>query len=122
MIQNRDSVREYIAIVNQTGTNAPVVTILKNTLGSNLIWARVSAGNYTGTLETLDLNTEFTLLNTTTITGGDGVQQDMTMRVTFFVLGVGAVSLRTFSAGVLSDGWLVNQTIIIRKYGSYENV
>lgn len=37
--------RGYIFVVNQSGTNAPVPTILYNTIG-NIIWSRVSSGIY----------------------------------------------------------------------------
>lgn len=42
-------VPEYTALLYQTGTNAPVATILYNTLG-NIQWTRDSAGIYLGTL------------------------------------------------------------------------
>ena len=40
----------YTAIIQQSGTNAPVATVLENTLGGTLVWGRTSAGVYTGTL------------------------------------------------------------------------
>lgn len=40
---------KYVASLNQTGTNAPTVTILENTLG-NIVWTRVGVGSYLGTL------------------------------------------------------------------------
>ncbi len=39
----------YTALLTQTGTNAPVATILQNTTGGTLTWTRQSAGNYTVT-------------------------------------------------------------------------
>ena len=39
----------YRALLSQTGTNAPVATVLENTLG-NIVWTRDSAGTYFGTL------------------------------------------------------------------------
>jgi hypothetical protein len=41
--------KRYKALLTQTGTNAPVATVLENTLG-NLVWARSSSGIYTATL------------------------------------------------------------------------
>lgn len=38
----------YTALLNQSGTDAPVATILENTLGATIVWARTLAGNYTG--------------------------------------------------------------------------
>jgi hypothetical protein len=40
--------QSYIALFTQSGTSAPVVNIVSNTLGLNLTWARSSAGNYFG--------------------------------------------------------------------------
>ena len=40
--------KSYSALFTQSGTNAPVVTIISNTLGLTLTWARSSAGNYFG--------------------------------------------------------------------------
>lgn len=43
------SYKKYVATLNQTGTNAPVPTILENTLG-NIVWSYDSVGWYYGTL------------------------------------------------------------------------
>jgi predicted RecA/RadA family phage recombinase len=40
---------KYVALLTQTGTNAPVATILKNTLGA-IVWGYTSPGVYTATL------------------------------------------------------------------------
>lgn len=36
----------YTALLTQTGTNAPVATVLENTLGGTVTWSRVDAGSY----------------------------------------------------------------------------
>ncbi len=40
----------YVALLTQSGTDAPVATVLKNTLGGTIVWTRDSAGIYFGTL------------------------------------------------------------------------
>jgi hypothetical protein len=40
----------YSALLTQTGTNAPVATVLENTLGGTVVWSYVSAGTYRATL------------------------------------------------------------------------
>lgn len=40
----------YTAIINQSGTSDPTVTVLENTLGGTVVWARTAVGTYTGTL------------------------------------------------------------------------
>ena len=42
----------YTALLTQAGTAAPVATILQNTTGGTLTWARTSAGIYTVTSST----------------------------------------------------------------------
>lgn len=39
----------YEALISQSGSSAPTVSILKNTIGA-IVWTRTAAGNYTGTL------------------------------------------------------------------------
>ncbi|MFH1852545.1 MAG: hypothetical protein ABIA75_09385 [Candidatus Neomarinimicrobiota bacterium] len=45
-----DGVKVYRALLTQTGTDAPVATVLENSLGGVLVWTRSSTGVYTGTL------------------------------------------------------------------------
>lgn len=40
----------YIALLTQTGTDAPVATVLKNTLGGTVVWTYGDVGLYIGTL------------------------------------------------------------------------
>lgn len=40
----------YVALLTQIGTDAPVATILKNTLGGVPVWSYEGVGNYNGTL------------------------------------------------------------------------
>lgn len=40
----------YKALISEAGTAAPTVKVLKNTLSAAIVWARTSAGLYTGTL------------------------------------------------------------------------
>lgn len=40
----------YVALLSQTGTDAPVATVLKNTLGGTIVWTYSNFGRYIGTL------------------------------------------------------------------------
>lgn len=40
----------YSAILNQGGINAPIATVLENSLSGSIVWTRVQAGFYRGTL------------------------------------------------------------------------
>ena len=50
----------YAALLTQTGTAAPVATILQNTTGGTITWTRTGAGEYTATIA----NALFTLNKT----------------------------------------------------------
>ncbi len=56
LIGNNDTVKAatepkvYIALLDQSGTDAPVATVLKNTLGGTVVWTYTSVGFYAGTL------------------------------------------------------------------------
>jgi hypothetical protein len=41
--------KKYIALISQTGTNDPTVSILENTIG-DIVWTRGGVGDYSGTL------------------------------------------------------------------------
>lgn len=43
-------VKRYVALLTQTGTNAPVATVLENTLGGTVVWSYQSPGSYRATL------------------------------------------------------------------------
>lgn len=42
----------YRALLTQSGTDAPVATVLENTLGGTVVWTRNDVGEYVGTLAT----------------------------------------------------------------------
>ena len=43
-------VKVYRALLTQTGTDAPVATVIENTLGGDVVWTRGLTGIYFGTL------------------------------------------------------------------------
>jgi len=47
----------YTALLDQTASGAPSATVLQNTLGGTVVWARSSTGVYTATLSSaFDIN------------------------------------------------------------------
>lgn len=48
--QQASSTKVYRALLTQSGTAAPVATVLENSLGGTVVWTRDSAGIYLGTL------------------------------------------------------------------------
>lgn len=111
MVNNKDSVKIYKVLITQTGTNAPTVKILQNTLGE-IIWTRNIAGDYIGTGTGLFIAAE-------TATHVANTNAPMS---TFRRLNNDQVGLTTFTgAAALQDG-LLNQTLLtIEVYNQYEN-
>lgn len=42
--------KKYVALLTQSGTDAPVATVLENTLGGDIFWSYDSLGSYIGTI------------------------------------------------------------------------
>ena len=42
--------KRYVALLTQTGTSAPVATVLENTLGGTVVWSYSGIGDYNATL------------------------------------------------------------------------
>jgi hypothetical protein len=54
----------YTALLSQSGTDAPVATVLENTLGGEVVWSRGAEGYYVATLaDTFTVNKTFFLHN-----------------------------------------------------------
>lgn len=47
---SRPKYKVYVALLTQTGVNAPVATVLENTLGGTVVWSYNDVGEYIGTL------------------------------------------------------------------------
>jgi hypothetical protein len=98
----------YTALLTQSGTSAPVATVLDNTLGGTVVWTRSSTGIYIGTLSGV-----FTL-NKTHCTGTPSTHPSL--------LALDSNSVNSFSvatedsSGVLFDSYLVKTPIEIRVY------
>lgn len=66
--------RSYTALLTQTGTDAPVATVLENTLGGDVVWSYVQTGFYFGTLNnSFPLEKTFCQGITTTVEDGTGL-------------------------------------------------
>lgn len=99
----------YTALLTQSGTDAPVATVLQNTLGGTVVWTRVVEGYYEGTL-----NGVFTANKTycTAMIGG-GVGGAISFRRS----DSNVVQLETGSGdGTPEDGWLNTSAAEIRVY------
>lgn len=68
----------YVALLSQSGTDAPTAIVLQNTLGVTPVWARVGSGNFTFTSVGLFLQTK------TWISPSAFSQDDASNTVVFF--------------------------------------
>ena len=80
----------YTALLTQSGTDAPVATVLENTLG-DIVWSYVGVGGYIGTL-TGAFTENKTILPNTYAASTDG---SITSTFDFFNLDENIVSIRT---------------------------
>lgn len=61
--------RVYTALLTQSGTAAPVATVLENTLGGTVVWSRNDVGTYVATLSgAFTANKTFFLTSGATLT------------------------------------------------------
>lgn len=104
-------VLEYVALLNQTGTDAPVATVLKNTLGGVPVWTYEGLGQYAGTL------IGSFILNKTTVSVGsatDGVHN--TTYSSARVQSIDMVVINTATSITSVDDQLLNTYIKIEVY------
>lgn len=109
-------VKVYRALLTQTNTDAPVATVLENTMGGTVVWTYSDVGTYAGTLAgafTVDktfCDGDTSWFNSSDLTGA---------RVAYFApSGTGnSVLLSTgIAAETLSDGLLANYAVEILVY------
>ena len=101
---------EYVALLTQSGTAAPSVTVLKNTLGGTVVWTRNAAGVYYGTLT--GVFTQDKTAASISYSGAAGANVS---------LGIGwatvdYVAIGTGVAGVLTDGQLNRSRVSIHVF------
>ncbi len=94
----------YTVLLNQSGTAAPVATILKNTTGKTFTWTRQSAGNYT-----ITASSALFTVNKTIVFGNQGNIADMDFRWN-------RTSDTTVTLSTGADAKLVNGSFEIRIY------
>lgn len=102
----------YIALLNQTGTNAPVATVLENTIG-NIVWTRTGVGTYFGTLSgAFPVTKTYPVIqmdNDTTNSGGRPTIRQFDINSIFIIS-------RLESTGLDSDDIMYNSPLEIRVY------
>ena len=89
----------YTALLNQTGTAAPVPTILQNTTGGTFTWTRQSAGNYT-----ITASSALFIANKTMVFLNAGHSYQSALPIYWERTSDTTVALLTFSDGEFTSG------------------
>ena len=103
----------YIVTLTQTSTNAPVATVISDTI-TGITWARTAVGTYTATK-----SGAFTLGKTTPNTTGASANDVAGNKITAQQTSVNVITVKTYAAAdttVLADGVLTNQEFQIKIY------
>lgn len=105
------SYETYVALLTQSGTNAPVATILENTIG-DIIWTRVSTGLYKGTLTGAFLATKTAVY----LTNGGNIAPPAIFNT--YADTVNTITLKSVRAdtGTVTDSLVNTATLEIRVY------
>lgn len=100
----------YTALLTQTGTNAPVATVLENTLGVNIVWTRLSTGFYRAT------PSESIFLENKTFHFVNSNNQGLAFEVASLLDDTDDWRIQVVDSGVVVDSSLQNLPVEIRVY------
>jgi hypothetical protein len=102
--------KRYVALLTQTGVNAPIATVLENTLGSTVVWLRDGEGEYQVTsTNAFPVNRTILLLDHSSF-----VNPNITagfVRANDSLLGMSVINV-----DVTADNLLLNTVVEIRVY------
>lgn len=100
--------KAYVALLTQSGTTAPIATVIQNTLGGTVVWTYSGVGVYVGTLASA-FTTDKTVLFT-----NNAVLDTQTLS---YQISANAVELDILTlAGVAGNNKLTAASIEIRVY------
>ena len=110
----------YRALLTQTGTNAPVATVLENTLGGTVVWSYGDVGIYLATLSVPILTADKTCLPS--VNASASMEGAPVVVTAFYRTDTDVVRLQTAFADLpgdtlnLTDGLLINAYVHILVY------
>lgn len=105
-------IKQYVALLTQTGTNAPVATVLANTLGGTVVWARDAQGQYSATLANAFTASKTVIIAANTTADGTGCYVKTQIQNTSTV----SVSAVLEGGSTYSDDQLENTAVTINVY------
>lgn len=102
----------YAALLTQSGTNAPVITVLENTIG-DIVWSYLGVGSYRASL----LNAFDKNKTQVFITPCNLGETNVILSYTVHVVGIGDyITFCSLLSGVYSNDQYKNSSIEIRVY------
>lgn len=102
---------KYVALLTQSGTDAPVATVFENTLGGPVVWTRNAPGEFLGTLTgafPIDRTLLFSAYSLPTIVGDE-------ICGFFYRASIDAVKVSIYDGSTFIDG-VVAYPVEIRVY------
>ncbi len=109
VLANGRPYKSYVVTASQASTSAPTITIIENGIGG-IVWTRSTIGTYDGTL------TGAFTSGKTFITISNNSNTNLNIKEILSITSTNVVTLKTYSAGVLTDGVIANLSIEIRVY------
>lgn len=111
LVADLPTYKVWSGLLTQTGTDAPTATVLQNTLGGTITWARTSAGLYTATL-----TGAFTADKTFSVGSAFNDGTAVPVIVAPVRTSANVVTVNVSAAGVLTDAKLTATSFEIRVY------
>ena len=105
------AVKVYRALLTQAAGAAPTATVLENSLGGTVVWARGSAGTYTGTL-----TGAFTTAKTFIMQPGESGTIAAVKNIIAVRTSANVITITTGSGGTLEDDVLSSFPITVLVY------
>ena len=100
----------YTALLTQSGTNAPVATVLENTLGVTVVWTRIAVGSYRATPSSSIFLGDKTFYIFNSNNQGSGFEVNSSLN------DINDLRIYTVDVGELVDGSLDNLPVEVRVY------
>lgn len=112
-VDNLRPFKIYRALLFQSGTDAPVVTVIENTLGGTLVWSYNDVGSYTATL-----TGAFILGKTAIKTPGNQLNLSSTSDFEIFSSGLNNSDSIYLMSGYINmvNGITANNNVLFNKY------
>ena len=101
----------YVALLTQTSTNAPVATVLENTLGGTPVFTYDATGSYVCTLASAFTNNKTAIITSTV--SGTAVLEPIVKATS---ISTSVINLETFRGGSAADGVMEKTVLEIRVY------